>query len=90
MLEPILDSSLPKKSLKAPSFFQFDAHFYYSIQSNTKLSFSIQNILDYTQTSYGDSPSTWHWHYNHAHYDGLHTWGPNAGRQVSLGFEYTF
>lgn len=89
-LEPILDSSLPLKDQEAPGFFQFDTHFFYNLKANMKVSFSIQNILDYTQTSAGDSPSTWHWHFNHAHYDGLHTWGPNAGRQFSLGFEYLF
>ncbi len=88
--EPTLDSSLPKKGQEAPAFFLFDTFFYYNLNKALKLSFSIQNILDYTQTSDGDSPSTWHWHFNHAHYDGLHTWGPNAGRQFALGLEYTF
>ncbi|MCR9203352.1 MAG: TonB-dependent receptor [Halobacteriovoraceae bacterium] len=89
-LEPILDSSLPQKDQEAPGFFQFDTHFFYNLREDMKVSLSIQNILDYTQASAGDSPSTWHWHFNHAHYDGLHTWGPNAGRQFSLGFEYQF
>ena len=51
---------------------------------------NVLNVFDYTQTSAGDSPSTWHWHFNHAHYDGLHTWGPNAGRQFQLALDYKF
>ena len=88
--EPLLDASLIKKRQESPSFFLFDTHFTYKLNENLKMNFSIQNILDYTQTSDGDSPATWHWHFNHAHYDGLHTWGPNAGRQLALGFEYIF
>ena len=88
--EPILDTSLPKKDQNAPSFFQFDTHFSYQASDDLKVNFSIQNILDYTQTSAGDSPATWHWHFVHHHFDGLHTWGPNAGRQFALGLEYKF
>lgn len=88
--EPILDSSLIKKGQSAPSFFQFDTQVSYKLYEKLKVNFSIQNILDYTQASDGDSPATWHWHFNHAHYDGLHTWGPNAGRQFALGLDYSF
>ncbi len=88
--EPLLDSSLPRKKQDAPSFFLFDTSLSYNWNEVLKVSLSIQNILDYTQAGDGDSPATWHWHFNHAHYDGLHTWGPNSGRQFALGLEYTF
>lgn len=89
-LEPILDTNLPRKLQEAPGFFLFDTNVSYSFNETLKLNFSIQNLLDYTQAGEGDSPATWHWHFNHAHYDGLHTWGPNSGRQFALGVEYIF
>jgi len=89
-LEPLLDDSLPKKLQEAPGFFLFDTNLSYSWSNALKLNLSIQNLLDFTQAGRGDSPATWHWHFNHAHYDGVHTWGPNSGRQFALGIEYAF
>lgn len=88
--EPLLDETLAQKNLKAPGFFLFDTNISYQYREDLSFTLAINNILDYTQVSAGDSPQTWHWHFNHAHYDGLHTWGPNAGRQFALGLEYTF
>ncbi len=89
-LEPVLDSSLEKKDQRAPWFAQVDLGLSYKWNESLTFDLSILNVFDYTQTSAGDSPSTWHWHFNHAHFDGLHTWGPNAGRQVQLALDYKF
>lgn len=88
--EPLLNSSLPKKRQRSPRYALIDTSFSYKVTPKSTLSLTINNLFDYTQTGDGDSPSTWHWHFNHAHYDGLHTWGPNAGRQFVLGYEQRF
>jgi len=89
-LEPIRDSSLERKDQRAPWFTLFNTSLSYKVKNDLELLFGINNILDYTQAKSGDTPSTWHWHFNHAHFDGLHTWGPNAGREFNLGVKYTF
>ncbi|MEC7275417.1 MAG: TonB-dependent receptor [Bdellovibrionota bacterium] len=89
-IEPILDSSLTKKGQKAPTFATVDFSLGYKWTEKLTVNLNVLNVFDYTQTSAGDSPSTWHWHFNHAHYDGLHTWGPNAGRQFQLALDYRF
>lgn len=88
--EPTLDSNLEKKDQEAPTFFTIDTSIQYSLSHHSQLRLSVENLLDYTQASEGDSPATWHWHFNHAHYDGLHTWGPNAGRTVGLSYNHKF
>jgi len=79
--EPDLDPNLELKGQRAPFFFTLDASLTYKIHKTVDLSFSINNLFNYTQAGRGDSPATWHWHFVHAHYDNLHTWGPNRGRQ---------
>jgi outer membrane receptor for ferrienterochelin and colicins len=88
--EPYLAEGLIKKGQKAPTFATLDVSVFYNLLDKTKVSFSIDNVFDYTQAKEGDSPSTWHWHFNHAHYDGLHTWGPNQGRSFNLALNMTF
>lgn len=88
--EPSLDSSLEKKDLDAPTFFTINTTFDYKIEKHQTLSVKVENLLDYTQASEGDTPATWHWHFNHAHYDGLHTWGPNSGRVLTLSYNQKF
>ncbi len=85
--EPILDTSLELKDQKSPAYVTVDTSFNYNITKKIKLGLSIENIFNYTQTKSGDSPASWHWHFNHAHYDGLHTWGPNTGRQFFLNLK---
>lgn len=89
-LEPVLDSSLERKDQRAPWFAQVDIGLSYKWNNSLTFDLKVLNLFDYTQASEGDTPSTWHWHFNHAHFDGLHTWGPNAGRQVQLALDYTF
>lgn len=88
--EPLLNSNLARKRQRSPWYALIDTSFTYKVTTKASVSLSINNVLDYTQTGDGDSPSTWHWHFNHAHYDGLHTWGPNAGRQFVLGYQQRF
>lgn len=72
------------KDQKAPTFVTFDTSFSYKFKEDFLLSFGVTNIFDYTQAGVRDNPSAWHWHYDHAHFDGLHTWGPNRGREFFL------
>jgi outer membrane receptor protein involved in Fe transport len=79
--------SEPKKT-RVPGFWQLDASHRFAIAKNYALTMRVNNILDYTQTrDADDSPTTWHWHVNHAHYDNFHTWGPLTGRQYFVGLE---
>lgn len=82
--EPVLDTSLDLKNQRAPTFFTIDTALSYKFNKRFTLNFGVKNLLNYTQTGEGDSPATWHWHFNHGHFDGLHTWGPNTGRQYYL------
>lgn len=74
------------KDQNSPAFVVIDTSFTYNLKKKYDISFGINNLLDETQVKYGDSPSTWHWHFDNAHYDGLHTWGPNRGREYFVQF----
>ena len=78
-----------KKDQKSPAFFVLDTSFNFNMTKTYQLGFGINNILDTTQVGLGDNPSAWHWHFDHAHYDGLHTWGPNRGREFYLQLSAT-
>lgn len=82
--EDSLDPNLELKNQKSPTFVTFDTSLTYEFKKSLVLSFGINNIFNYTQAGVGDNPSAWHWHFTHAHFDGLHTWGPNTGRQYYL------
>lgn len=82
--EPILDSSLELKDQRSPTFFTIDTSLSYDFSNALTISLGINNLFNYTQAGSGDNPSAWHWHFNHAHFDGLHTWGPNTGRQYFM------
>lgn len=82
--EPNLDPTLGKKNQNSPTYFTLDTSLSYEFKRAVKITFTVNNVFNYTQTGEGDSPAAWHWHFNHAHYDGLHTWGPNTGRQYYL------
>ena len=75
------------KNLAAPAFWFGNVRSRYHATENYDLSFRINNLFDFTQTAYGDSPTTWHYHLNHAHFDNFHTWGPLMGREYFLGLE---
>jgi outer membrane receptor for ferrienterochelin and colicins len=70
------------KNQKAPAFVTFDTSLTYRLRSELNATLGITNILDYTQAGQGDNPSAWHRHFTHSHFDGLHTWGPNRGREI--------
>lgn len=76
-----------QKSQKSPAFWHANVQLKAKLSANYALAFRINNILDYTQTGAGDSPATWHYHLNHAHYDNFHTWGPLSGREYFAGIE---
>ena len=69
------------KNQRAPDFFLLDINMTYAIAKKWKVLLGINNVLNLTQAGDGDNPSTWHNHRGHPHYDGLHTWGPNRGRE---------
>lgn len=72
------------KNQKAPSYFVVDTSVSYAFWQHYQASFGINNLLNETQVEHGGNPSAWHWHFDHAHFDGLHTWGPNRGREYYL------
>ena len=78
------DPDYEPKEGTAPLFATVDTSLTYKASRALNLSIGVNNLFNYTQAGAGDSPSTWHWHFDHAHYDGLHTWGPNTGRLVYL------
>ncbi|MEM7645569.1 MAG: hypothetical protein AAF203_01555, partial [Pseudomonadota bacterium] len=68
----------------SPTFWTVDTSISYEYTKAFVFTFGINNLTDFTQASAGDTPAAWHWHFDHAHFDGLHTWGPNQGRQFYL------
>jgi outer membrane receptor for ferrienterochelin and colicins len=86
--ESALDSTLTQKRQRAPTYLTLDSRLAYNYSKDLTMNFTVNNILGFTQAKDGDSPATWHWHFNHAHFDGLHTWGPNAGREFIFSLEY--
>jgi len=72
---------LELKNQKAPNFFLLDVNVSYNFNTKWKVLLGVNNLLNFTQAGEGDNPSTWHRHNSEAHYDGLHTWGPNRGRE---------
>lgn len=78
------------KRQKAPWFMTVDTTLSKKWRSGLTASVGILNIFDYTQAGQGDNPSSWHWHFDHAHFDGLHTWGPLRGREFFAQVEWAF
>lgn len=72
------------KEQTSPDFFALDLSGSYKLNNTFTLLAGVNNVFDFTQADWGDNPSAWHWHFTHAHYDGLHTWGPNRGREWFL------
>lgn len=74
----------------APPFLTWDIYLGWKWREKYTFYASVQNVLDYTQTGYGDSPLNWSSHGNdpaHFHLDNNHTWGPLRGRLVSVGLK---
>lgn len=88
--EPNLSDNMRKKGMKSPTFLTLDLSVQYKLNQKQRFTFSIDNLFDYTQASRNDTPTTWHWHFQHAHFDGLHTWGPNRGRTFNLSYNADF
>ena len=88
--EPLLDSKLTLKNQRSPAYITVDTSLSYELDRSFVISLGVNNIFNYTQVMAGDNPSNWHWHFNHGHYDGLHTWGPNRGRQFFLKLDGKF
>ena len=78
------------KNQKSPTYLTVDLGVSYKFSKKINLSLQVDNVFDYTQTGSGDSPSAWHWHFNHAEFDSLHNWGPNTGRQFHLSISGEF
>jgi outer membrane receptor for ferrienterochelin and colicins len=82
--EPLIAPNMQLKRQKAPSFFTIDTSLSYAWKKQVQVTAGVTNLFNFTQAGVGDNPSAWHWHFTHAHFDGLHTWGPNMGRQYFL------
>lgn len=82
--EPLIPGGQSKKRQKAPSFFTVDTSVSYQIKKELRFTVGVNNLFNYTQAGADDNPSAWNWHFTHAHFDGLHTWGPNVGRQYFM------
>ncbi len=76
-----------QKNQNAPAFWFGNARGRWKINENYSVSLRVNNLFNFTQTAYGDSPTTWHYHLNHAHFDNFHTWGPLMGREYFWGVE---
>ena len=72
------------KEQRSPVFATVDTSVTYKQSKLINISLGVNNLFNFTQAAEADSPNTWHWHFDHAHYDGLHTWGPNQGRLIYL------
>ena len=83
-LPPPEQQGLLQKPQRAPAFVVIDTNLNYQLNRQWQLGLQLQNIFNQTQATFGDTPSAWHWHGDHAHYDALHTWGPNRGREFHL------
>lgn len=78
------------KGTFAPPFLVWDLYLGWTSKSGISFFGSVQNVLNYTQTGYGDSPLNWSTHGNdptHFHLDNNHTWGPIRGRTISVGLK---
>ncbi len=76
-----------QKNQHAPAFWFGNARSRWKFSENYSVSLRVNNLFNFTQTAYGDSPTTWHYHLNHAHFDNFHTWGPLMGREYFWGIE---
>jgi outer membrane receptor protein involved in Fe transport len=79
-----------RKNLAAPSFVTWDVYLGWKWKKEVSFFASVQNLLDFTQASYGDSPLNWASHggdASHFHLDNNHTWGPLRGRLFSVGLK---
>jgi outer membrane receptor protein involved in Fe transport len=77
------------KRQRSPSFWVWNASVRQKIR-HVDVTIGIDNIFNYTQARRGDSPAMWHLHGNHTHFDNLHVWGPNRGREVYLRLSTLF
>jgi outer membrane receptor for ferrienterochelin and colicins len=83
-----------QKNLQAPAFATVDVYLgrTFDIRAswikNLTLFASVENLFDFTQTGFGDSPLNWSVHGNereHFHLDNNHVWGPLRGRTFLVG-----
>lgn len=90
------DHSLPEqqgtiqKRLQVPGFMTLDLIASLELTHQSSILVTALNVLNVTQVSLGENNSTWHWHFDHAHFDGLHIWGPSRGREVLVQYRYLF
>lgn len=79
-----------QKRQRSPDIVTIDIMYSYFISDNSTLFLGIQNLLDTTQVSFGDSPLTWHIHGAHYHLDNFHIWGPLRGREFVVRLQSIF
>ncbi len=88
--DPPIPEVNENRGMFAPPFLTWDLYLGWKWKSAYTFFASVQNVLNYTQTSYGDSPLNWSSHGNdpsHFHLDNNHTWGPLRGRLISVGLK---
>ena len=76
-----------QKRYKVPAYYLLNFSHSHRLGRDINAIFRVNNVLDFTQTKDGDSPTAWHWHKTHAHFDNFHTWGPLSGREYFAGLE---
>ena len=85
-----VDTVKDLKNQRAPLFATIDLGTTYRPSRLWEIGFTVQNITDFTQTGWGDSPLTWNQHGadpTHFHLDNLHVWGPLRGRIFMLSLK---
>lgn len=85
-----VDTLKDLKNQKSPLFATIDLGTSYRPSRDWEFGLSVQNLTDFTQTGWGDSPLTWNQHGadpTHFHLDNLHVWGPLRGRIFMLSLK---
>lgn len=76
-----------RKDQNAPAYFTIDMLYQRQYKLLT-LQLGVNNLLDTTQESLGETPLAWQQHGDHFHLDNRHLWGPTQGRSVYAGLKW--
>ncbi len=88
--DPPVDANVPskRKNQNAPVYTTIDLFLQIKLTQKLEGQVGVNNLLNYTQTSQGDSPLAWRMHIDHLHQDNRHVWGPLQGRVIYGGLKY--
>lgn len=76
-----------RKKQNAPAYFTVDMLYQRQHKALT-VQLGVNNLLDTTQESLGETPLAWQQHGDHYHLDNRHLWGPTQGRSVYAGLKW--